>query len=219
MKNNYLQLANKNLSNNFNGEKIMSNSISDLTSAIANKFGVTITSTAPTAKLVAVLPSYFKTMGISMDGVLPDGITGATPHYHNRQALLDAGIMVDAVIDDATWALDGGGNITIYGTDPSKKIRDFLEYIKYYTRSLSKVLIHSPNIATYRGSLRLQQPNPYYDSQRMPIDLNQYFRVDQYQDDKIELDFTGIDLAVTPDLLMLIPIPANSTVSVDFFFN
>jgi len=215
MKNNYLQLANKNLSNNFTGESIMSNSISDLTSAIANKFGVTMTSAATTPKLVAVLPSYYKTLGITVGASdVPQVL-----HYHNKQALIDAGIIVDAVIDDDTWALDGGaGNFTAYSTDPSKKIRDFLEYIKFYTRSLDKILIHSANIATYRNSIRLQQPNPYYDSQRMPIDLNQYFRVDQYQDDKIELDFTGIDLQVTPDLLLLLPIPANSTVSIDFFF-
>ena len=170
MKNKFLSLASKNLSNNFTGGNNMSNSIGDLTSAIANKFGVTITSTASQNILVAVLPSYFKTLGITAGSTTEPN---QSLHYHNKQALIDAGIMVDAVIDDGNWALDSSlGNITVYGTDPSKKIRDFLEHIKYYTRSLSKILIHSANIATYRGSLRLQQPNPYYDSQRMPVDLS-----------------------------------------------
>ena len=218
MSNPILQLANKNLSNNFTGDNNMNSSIADLTAAIGNKFGMTVKSTASTNTLIGVLPSYFKTLGLDASG------PALQLHYHNRQALLDAGIRVDAIVDDGQWNFDGvaagwsDGDVTIYGTDPSKKIRDFLEYIKYYTRSIDKILIHSPNIAAYQGSLRLQQPNPYYDSQRMPLDLNQYFRVDQYQDNKIELDFSGITLDVTPDLLMLVPVPANSTVSIDFFF-
>ena len=209
MDNKYLKLASKNFSNNFIGGNNMSDSIGDLSSAIANKFGLTITSTAARTILVGVLPSYHKTLGIA---------SGAL-HYHNKQSLIDAGIMVDAIVDDGVWQLDNNeGQLTVYGTDPAKKIRDFLEHIKYYTRSLSRIIVHSHNIAAFRGSFRLQQPNPYYDSQRMPIDLNQYFRVDQYQDNKIELDFSGIELAVTPDLLLLVPVPANSSVSLDFFF-
>ena len=216
MKNKYLTLASKNLSNNFTGGQGMSNSISDITNAISNKFGVQITSTATTPISVAVLPSYYKTLGIDTAGTP----AVSTPHYHNKADLTNAGIMVDAIIDDGTWALGDppAGNVTIFSTDPSKKIRDFLEHIKHYTRSLSKIMIHSSNIAAYRNSIKLQMPNPFNDSQRVPIDLNQYFDPSQYQDDKIILDFSGIDLAVTPDLLMLMTIPAQSTVVMDMFF-
>lgn len=210
MKNKYLNLANKNLSNNFTGNNNMSNPVTTLVSALDNKFSLTIKSTANRIISVGVLPSYFKTLGIS---------SGAL-HYHNKQALIDSGIVVDAIVDDGIWDLDNGeGAVTIYGNEPTKKIRDFLEYIKFYTPTLSLITIHSANVAAYRGSLRLQQPNPYYDSQRMPVDLNRYFSVMQYHDNKIDIPFSGVDLKLTPDLLFIMPVPANSIVSIDFVFS
>ena len=215
MSNRFLKLANKNLSNNFTGGQNMNN-VQDLSAAIANKFSVTITSTANRSIMVALLPSYYKTLGIDFDTA-----TGsATPHYHNKQALLDAGIKVDAIIDDAQFDLDNGiGDVTIYSSDPSQKIRDYLEHVKYYTRSISKILIHSANPAAYRGNIQLQVPNPFFQSAQMPMDMNQFFSLMQFQDNRIDIDLSGVNLAITPDLLFMIPIPANSTVTIDLFLN
>ena len=215
MKNKYLTLASKNLSNNFLGGQNMG-SVETLVTAISNKFGMTITSTSATPRVIALLPSYYKTLGTKDIGTSTD--PNWTPHYHNKQALIDAGIFVDAIVDDDTWTFDGDtGNLTIYSVDPNKKIRDFLEYIKSYPHLIVGMTIHSPNIKTYEGILKLQRPNPFNDSARVPVDLNQYFKTNQYQDNKIDIDLSGISLELTPDLLLLMTIPASTTVTVDFF--
>ncbi|MDR0205748.1 MAG: hypothetical protein LBI45_00580, partial [Bacteroidales bacterium] len=75
MKNKYLTLAEKKLTNNFTGGKNMSREV-NLVNAFQHKFSLKITTTADTPKVIALLPSYFKTLGIN---------SGTTPtlHYHN----------------------------------------------------------------------------------------------------------------------------------------
>jgi hypothetical protein len=150
--------------------------------------------------------------------------SGTTPtlHYHNKQAFVDAGIYVDAIVDDANWVFDGdAGNIIVSATEPTKRIRDFLEYIKSFTRRVTRMTIHSPNIDAYNRSLKFQQLNPFNDAQRIPLDLNQYFDVEQYHDCKINLDFSDVlggGWELTPDLLLLMTVPAKANVTIDFFF-
>jgi len=218
MRNKFLSLAEKNLTNNFIGGKKMA-ATGNLADAFQNKFSLKITTTATTPRVIAILPSYFKTLGIGMEGspAVP------VPHYHNKQAFVDAGIYVDAIVDDATWVFDGDtGNISVSATEPTKRIRDFLEHIKSFTYTVNRMTIHSPNIDAYNRSLKFQQPNPFNDAQRIPLDLNQFFSVEQYQDSKIDLDFSNVvggGWQLTPDLLLLMTVPANANVTIDFFFN
>jgi len=221
MSNKYLTLANKNLSNNFTGGQIMATQIVqtvqtvDLASAFQNRFSLKITTTATTPKVIALLPSYFKTLGIETTG----GVT--TMHYHNKQALIDAGIFVDGIVDDANWVFDGDtGNISVSAAEPTKRIRDFLEHIKSFTYTVGGMTIHSPNVDAYTRSLKFQLPNPFNDAARIPLDLNQFFKTTQYQDGKIDLDFrdvTGGGWQLTPDLLLLMTVPAAANVTIDFY--
>jgi hypothetical protein len=186
----------------------MANSVSNLVAAISNKFGFTVTSESTTPINLAVIPAYYDTLGLA---------SGAL-HYHNVAALNNAGAQVQAVIDEGTWPLPDDSNITIHSTDTTKPVRDLLAYLKHYPQYLGKMIIHSANQQAYNNALKVSYANPFNDAERKPIDLNQYFDVDQFQDGKIVLDFSGVDFPVTPDLLMTMVIPAQSTVTVDLFF-
>ncbi len=211
-KSKYLALANKNLSNNFIGEKKMGNSAQNLVAAVSDMFGFTAKNEATVPVNVAIFPAYFDTIRTA----------GGKIDYKSTEALNAAGHQIDAVIDEGTYAMTRNGtdlgNITIAGTDTTKTIRDLLAYLKTYPKFLAKMVIHSANPEAYNRKLKLTYVNPFNDAEKKPVDLNQYFDTAQYQDTKIILDFSGVDFPVTPDLLLSLNIPGQTTVGIDMFF-
>ena len=211
-KNKFQELARRNLSNNFIGEKNMS-ATANLAAAISNKFGVTITNEANVPITVAILPAHYRTLGIA----------SGVQHYHNITEMNGAGALVNAVIDEGTWTMTGAndttiGTIRVNSTTPTRTVGNFLEYIKHYPQMLAKLLISSKNTDAFTNSIDVSYVNPFNSAERRPIDMNQYFSLAQYQDTRIDLSFDGVDFPFTPDLLMTIVIPANTTVTLDMFF-
>lgn len=204
----YLKLANRNLSNNFTGEKTMGNSVGNLVSAVSNKFGISIKNEATSPINLALIPAYYDTYSNAGGG-----------NYHNIAALNVAGAQVDAVIDEGTWVIPESGdkNITIHSTDTTKHVRDFLAYIKHYPQFLAKIRIYTQNQEVYHNSFKISYVNPFSDAERKKIDLGQYFSADQYQDGFIDIDLSGVDFPITPDCLLTMEVPGETNVTVDLF--
>ena len=212
MKNRYVALANQNFSNNFTGK----GESMDTIVATANSFSADITNTGTVPVNIALIPGHYPTLGITNTGTDP---VVSTVNFTNLSELQNAGITVQAIMDDGTQPVTGG-TIVCNASDPAFTIRSFLEYIKTFDMVVSQVSLRSPagNVAVYDNKLKLSRSNPFFRTEEIPVKTNQFFSVNQYQDFRIDISMMGTGLKLTKDLVMILTIPPNSTVGVDFYF-
>lgn len=214
MSNKYLTLAEKKLSNNFNGkgERSMNTQV-----ATANSFSVDITNSGNVPVNIALVPGHYPVIGID-----PLSATPGTPnlHYHSLVELQKAGITVQAVMDDGDQTVSGGGTLTCNPSDPAYSVRSFLEYIKTFEMAVTSMSLRSPtgSVQAYDNKLKLSRSNPFFRTEEIPVKTNQFFSVNQYQDSRIDISMLGTGLSLTKDLVMILTIPPTSTVGVDFYF-
>lgn len=205
-----LELAEKNLSNNFKGkgEKKM-----DTLLATANSFGVNITNGGTNPVNIALIPGHYPILGLDTSGATP------LVHYHELVELTKAGIAVGAILDDGDQPITGG-TLTCLPIDPAFTIRSFMEYIKSYDMIVSRLDIRSDtgNVAVYQNKLKISKTNPFNRTEEVPIKTGQFFSINQYQDNRIEINMLGTGLTISKDLMMILTIPANATVGVDLYF-
>ena len=207
-----LTLASKNLSNNFKGQK---EEIMSTLAATANKFRADIANTGTSAVNIAIIPGHYRVDGIGMLG-------GTEPfiHYHDLTELKKAGIIVQAVLDDGDQTVTGGGTVTCTPSDPAFSIRSFLEYIKFNPMLVQQMSIRSPkgDVGVYANNLKLSKTNPFNRTEEIPISLERFFSVEQYQDTRIDFSMIETGLAISQDLMMILTIPANSSLGIDLYF-
>ncbi len=207
MKKRILNNANKVLTNNFTGKMSI---IQNVGIATQNKFRGNIQNThATSAATVALLPGHYPTAGVS----------GTTIHYHDKSELTKAGIVVDAIWDDATVSFASDtGNIVMSPADPTFTIRSFRKYIELNPMIVTSMTIHANDVDAYGGNLKLKKTNPFNVPAEIPVELDKFFSTEQYQDNKIDIDFSGDEVEISDDVLMLLVVPAACTVGVTMRF-
>ena len=206
---NFVELAERNLSNNFNGKEREMNVLS----ATANAFGVNIVNSGTTPVNIALIPGHYPVLGMT---------SGTTPslHYHNLFELNNVGHMVQAVLDDGDQTVTGGGVVTCSSTDPTYTVRSFLEYIKTFNMALAQIDLRSPtgNVQVYDNKIKFTRTNPFFRAEEVPVRTSRFFSPNQYQDNRIEISMIGTEAVLAKDLLVVLTIPPNSTVGVDMYF-
>lgn len=204
-----LKRANKVLTNNFLGTM----AIQTVGNATQNKFRANIDNQhANAAAVVAITPGHLPTIGIS----------GGAVHYHDTSELKKAGHSdVTTVLDDATVSFSDGtteGNIVMSPASPSKTIRAWRKYMEFNPMILSSMTLHADDINTYGGDLLIQKTNPFNRPTEIPVELDKFFSTSQFQDGKIDIDFTGDELEVSDDVLIKLIVPAACKVGVTMRF-
>jgi len=202
----YVDLANRNLTNNFTGGESMTNVIS----ATADKFSLNITNNSGTPVNVAVIPGHYPTAVADSSGNIK---------YSSVAELNKDGIPVQFVAADGDTT-NGGITLTCSPVRPEKTISAFLNYIKTNPKGVAQISLRSPsgNVSVYQNTIQLQKTNPFNQPERIPISTDQFFSPTQYQDTRIDIDMLAASLNLDDTLLMFLTVPANSTVGIDFIF-
>ena len=207
-----IKRANRILTNNFLGNM----GTQTVGNATQNHFRGNIENTHTSlAATVALLPGHFPTWGVD---VTADGpAVNAVVHSHDKSELTKAGHVVDAIWDDATIPFNGA-QIRMAPADPVFTIRSFREYIKHNALLMTSMTLHANDVDAYGGNLKVQKTNPFNRPAQIPIELNKFFNVDQFQDNKINVSFEDDILEFSDDVLIELIVPSNSKVGVTFRF-
>ncbi|MDR0602719.1 MAG: hypothetical protein LBG80_00270 [Bacteroidales bacterium] len=186
--------------------------------AVENKFRANIKNDNTSAVTVALFSGHYPTLGLTTTSA-SGALTSVKVHYHDISELTKAGVSVTTILDDDTVKGPNDQNIAMSAADPNYTIRSFHEYIKLNPMILTSMTIHASNPTAYGGSLRLQKTNPFNRPSEIPVELDKFFDVSQFQDNKINISFVGSEIEVADDLLMTFVVPGGSEVGVTFRFS
>lgn len=184
------------LSNNFTGNQVKH--------GLQDTFGVTVDNKANASRKVALLSGHFDTELIQLNG-------GVLDVYNSNPAeLVAAGLPCDAVIDDGVIV---DPNIICTPLDASKTIRNFRKFIMTNPRELKGVTIISSSPTAFSTSLVVSSSTPFSKCGEKDIQLASFFSPNQYQNDRIEIDFTENELEFSDLCVLIANIPANTTMT------
>lgn len=200
-----MKRAEKELTNYFTGQPKQNNKMS-LATSISDKFQFSIVNeNAAAAKRVAIFTGNIRSKGTDCKSA--NYSTAATA------ALAAEGYIVDSVLCDAT-----DSNVSMRSVDSSKSIAHVMEYFRYNQRYVKKVTIASNNVAAYNTSMSMCSLNPFHKEAERDIDLNQYYKTSQYQNDKIEIEYTEGELQINDCLFWAINVPSSTTLQITIEF-
>lgn len=219
-----LKRSQLNLTNNFKKD----NTMNTVQGATQNKFRANIQNSSSThAATIALLPGHYDTLGIingeiEQSATEPYAVTKitSTVHYHSTTELTCAGVVAHTVLDDvsATEVSYQGGYIIMTAADSAYTINNFRRYIERNPMILKSMTIHSSTTTAFEGNLKIQKTNPFNRPAEIPIELDKFFSTMQMQDGKIDIDFSKDNLEISDDVLMLLVVPASTTLGVTFRF-
>lgn len=221
--NDILKRSKLNLTNNFNTV----NTMETVQGATQNKFRANIQNSSSThSATVALLPGHYDTLGIintiTQAATEPYAVSAVTSaiHYHSTTELACAGVTANTVLDDvsATEVSYQGGYVIMTAADSAYTINSFRRYIERNPMILKSMTIHSSTTTAFEGNLKIQKTNPFNRPAEIPIELDKFFSVNQMQDGKIDVDFSKDNLELSDDVLMLLVVPASTTLGVTFRF-
>lgn len=208
---NIRERASKNLSNRADGDDqiVIVNADPNVAQGLDKTFGFSVTNNAAANLAMAIVPANFDTERLVID----DGAVIKT--YDNITALNDAGYNVGAVLADGeTDATINGKKIDVENaaTDPTKTIKQFLDYIKFNPQQLKHMDLISSNENMWVGTLSITFCNPFFKNAQQDVQLNTFFSRFQYQGNRLGIDFSKTPLEFSDLLLLICTIPASSTV-------
>lgn len=143
-------------------------------------------------------------------------------HNHNTAALAREGHAVDTVLDDMNVALtiDGTSATVAMGTvDSSKSIQHAKRSLALNPRWIKQITIAANSTRAYETSMVVATLSPFRQTPEEVIDLNQFYKVEQYQNDKIEIPFAEGQLQWNDSLFMALNIPADvrEQITIEFY--
>ncbi|MDD3687689.1 MAG: hypothetical protein PHE56_13105, partial [Bacteroidales bacterium] len=137
-------------------------------------------------------------------------------HRHNTAALKAAGYTVDTILDDATVKIDDGDFI-MSAANPSKKIGDFLDYIKTNPIMVKEMTIVSSDKAAFSTDMEVATLNPFKRNPEELIDINKFFSKYQQVEDRIDIQFDQ-PLEISDVLLWTMNVPDGAKMQITLRF-
>ena len=208
-----MERASRNLTNRADGANetiILENADPNVDAGVDKFFGVTVTNNAASPVAIAMVPANFDTERF----VINDGAVSKT--YDNIEALNTAGYNVGAVLADGTANYTSGRgttvNMTCAANDPTRTIKQFLDYIKFNPQRLKHLDIITSNTNMWAGNMEITFCNPFFRNKTSRVQLNTFFSRFQYQSDRLGIDFDKNQLEFSDLLLWTVTIPAGATV-------
>ena len=148
-------------------------------------------------------------------------VVAVSHHFHNIDALVAEGYSVDTVLDDAVVSLLGSPRerIAMASVDSSKTIRHAKRSLRRNFRWIKKITIAANSTAAYQTSMSIATLSPFHKENERDIDLNDYFSVQQYQNDKIVIPLAHGELQWNDDFFWALNIPVGVTeqITVEFY--
>ena len=219
-KHNYIkERAARNLSNRADGVDetiILENADPNVAAGLDKTFGFSVTNSADANIAMALVPANFDTERY----VISDGAVVKT--YDNITALNQAGYNVGAVLADGTTNATINGktvNVVNAPTDPTKTIKQFLDFIKFNPQQLKHMDIISSNTNMWTGTISITFCNPFFKNSVQEVQLNTFFSRFQYQANRLGIDFSKNPLEFSDLLLMTCTIPGGASVQFILTFN
>lgn len=210
---NIMERASRNLTNRADGANetiILENADPNVDAGIDKFYGVTVTNNTEAAVAIAVVPANFDTERL----VINDGAVIRT--FDNIDALRTAGYNVGAVLADGTASYTSTDrtvvNMTCSANDPTRTIKQFLDYIKLNPQRLKHLDIITSNTNMWATNLEITFCNPFFKNKTSRVQLNTFFSRFQYQSDRLGIDFKENQLEFSDLLLLTAAIPASATV-------
>lgn len=215
----------KNLTRRFNDGDIVQNEVNinyvdpNISKGIANHMTITVKNKNTAYPLpFALIPANFDTLNVSVEITKDTGgaVTGAeiTKAFNDVSDMNKAGFVIGGV------ACDGGNDIgsvsaadkfsyTCASADPSRKIKQFLDYLKLNPVRLKNIEIASSNANAFDTNMMLTYVNPFFKNAEQQIDLSVFYSLYQEATDRVRVDVDGkVELS---DLSLLTAvIPANT---------
>jgi len=172
---------------------------------------LTIVNNSGYSKNVCINPAYFDTKGIEVDGK-GYAANNIFLHNHNITEITAAGHSdIDAVITDGLIYGTVGAGITVTGVNG--RIQDHLHFVKKNATRVPEILFSSVVNSTgaidttfYSKIMTIRQVSPWRKFGDTNIDLNEFFKVEQYQSGKITVDTHKYDLQFDDQTLVFFQI-------------
>lgn len=128
-------------------------------------------------------------------------------------ALVAAGYPVDVILQDQTIQIDNK-DFVMEAANPSKKIYDFLTYIKTNPCLLKEVTIISTDKSAFSTDMEVAILDPFKRNPEQLIDMNQFYSKYQIAEDRIDLRFDKGELELSDVLLWTMNVPADAEMSI-----
>lgn len=117
----------------------------------------------------------------------------------------EMGTNVDVALDDATV-----DNVTMTSRS-NGKIRTILNHLRHNPRKIARIIISSNDISLFKGNLTIGSNVPFGKPTLKEIAIDDYFSTNQFQNDKVIMDFSATPIEWNDMLYMHIDIPAAGT--------
>ena len=205
----------KTLTNKFTGmNKIITEETPNISTALGAKFQFEITNHINKAKVVALFPANFDTSRI----VTVDG--KQVIRYDNAEEMRKAGYIANCALDDGTF-IDPITNeeISMTALNPSRTIRNFLNYLKNNAHAMVKMTIISDDQNSFDTDFEILNINPFSRAGSTDVSLSTLLSRFQTVNDRIVATFIGNELIVNNTLLWLATIQPNSKMRFVFEFS
>lgn len=201
----FMERANRNISNRadgaVDGTLILENADPNVAAGLDKTFGFSVNNKGNANLAMALVPANFDTEKLVID----DGAIVKT--YDSVDALTTAGYPVGAVLFDGE-----NDKVSCAPTDPTKTIKQFLDYIKFNPQQMKHLDIISSNTNMWTGTMAITFCNPFFKNAVQEVQLNTFFSRFQYQSNRLGIDFTKTPLEFSDLLLLTCTIPAESSV-------
>lgn len=173
--------------------------------ALGESFTFTITNGSAATKVIAVLAAFLNTL------LLVEGAPN-THNYTNPAEIVAAGYPCDGVLDDGTIITD----VTAASANSKKSIRSFRRFIEKIGATCIDMDIQGSNVDVFNKVLEVVTVNPNGGDTVEYLKLNKFLSVDQSSTTKIVAADLQLDLSA--ETLMFLPIDAGRTVTITFNF-
>lgn len=178
--------------------------------ALGESFSFTLKNTTGALVVVAILAACFDTLALTLTEGAPNTVA---IQYTNAAEIVAAGYACDHVLDDGTIV----SGLVASSSNSSMTIRHFREYMKQGGRVLVDMSVQANNVAAFNQTLKVVKTNPLQGSAPQFLPLNRFRSVDQSSTDKVNVN--NLNLEMTYDTLMLLPIAEGHEVTLDMIFS
>lgn len=203
---------NRNLTNRFAGQingvdvKFRDPNVSE---GIINHMTIIVKNNASTPLPFAVIPANFDTLRIKNQLVTEsDTITGVNSiiEYNNCADMQAAGFPIKGVACDGGYDNDSDIDYDCCAADPSRTIKQFLNYIKLNPTRLQSMEVVSTDANAFDTNMKLSYVNPFFKNAEQEINLSVFYSLFQQATDRIRMDFDGkVELSDLSLMTAIIP--------------
>lgn len=213
-----LRQAETQLTHYFNGNN---NPQKTKTMNLRDKFTVIIRNANTTAKRVVLANGNVDTERIFS----VTGQNNAVTYNHDFTSVdkirEEIDTQADIALDDTGSA--GVGSIVMLSRS-NGSIRSILAHLRHNPRKIARIVISSNDVSLFKGNLTIGSNVPFGKPTLKEIAIDDYFSTNQFQNDKVIMDFSSSPIEWNDMLYMAVEVPsasandvaAEATISVEF---